>query len=130
GLPRRRRSRAGARRLLRPARGERRHTHPEGDRGQVGGRRAATLLLSSAIPSRTRYHPDRSTAPLRPDRLLVASCLAALLAMASACPATAVTGNGRLQIHHIDVVQAHRLPICSPLGQTGLVEDGGYTACT
>jgi beta-lactamase superfamily II metal-dependent hydrolase len=69
---------------------------------------------------------------LRPDRRFVACCLAGLIAgaVAFASPARAVSGNGRLQVHHIDVGQGDGLLIISPLGQTALVDDGVYTDCT
>lgn len=65
-----------------------------------------------------------------PPRILAAACLAAGMVMALPPPATAVTGNGRLQIHHIDVGQGDGLLIISPEGQTAMVDDGVYTDCT
>lgn len=50
--------------------------------------------------------------------------------LAAPRPAHAVTGNGRLQIHHIDVGQGDGALIISPLGQTAMVDDGVYTDCT
>lgn len=63
-------------------------------------------------------------------RHLAAACLAACFALVPVSPAGAVTGTGRLQIHHIDVGQGDGLLIISPLGQTALVDDGVYTDCT
>src|SRR5262245_58976492 len=39
-------------------------------------------------------------------------------------------GNGKLQIHHIDVGQGDGMLLVSPLGQTALFDDGVYTDCT
>src|SRR5207247_3811931 len=60
----------------------------------------------------------------------LAAVLVSALALAPTSPARAVTGNGRLQIHHVDVGQGDGLLIISPLGQTALVDDGTYTNCT
>ena len=44
--------------------------------------------------------------------------------------ALAVVGNGKLQIHHVDVGQGDGALIISPLGQVALVDDGTYTDCS
>ena len=57
-------------------------------------------------------------------------------AVATACafllvPAVAFAlGNGKLQIHHIDVGQGDGALLISPNGQTALFDDGTYTNCT
>jgi len=43
--------------------------------------------------------------------------------------AAAQIGNGKLQIHHIDVGQGDGALIVSPLGQLALVDDGLYSNC-
>lgn len=46
-------------------------------------------------------------------------------------PAAALAlGNGKLQIHHIDVGQGDGALLISPNGQTALFDDGVYTNCT
>ncbi|HEY6196778.1 MAG TPA: FlgD immunoglobulin-like domain containing protein [Candidatus Eisenbacteria bacterium] len=47
-------------------------------------------------------------------------------------PATAlaIVGNGKLQIHHIDVGQGDGALLISPNGQTALFDDGTYTDCS
>ncbi len=56
--------------------------------------------------------------------------LAALL-LSLLLPATALAlGNGKLQIHHVDVGQGDGTLLISPLGQTALFDDGVYTDCT
>jgi len=39
-------------------------------------------------------------------------------------------GNGKLQIHHIDVGQGDGILLISPLGETALIDDGTYTDCS
>ena len=39
-------------------------------------------------------------------------------------------GNGKLQIHHVDIGQGDGMLLISPLGQTALFDDGTYTNCT
>ncbi len=58
--------------------------------------------------------------------------LPALLAIAILLPtaAPAITGNGKLQIHHIDVGQGDGALLISPNGQTVLFDDGNYLDCT
>jgi len=63
---------------------------------------------------------------LRPLRLLLAAALVLLLAPALALAA----GNGKLQIHHIDVGQGDGILIISPLGETALIDDGNYLDCS
>jgi len=60
--------------------------------------------------------------PLRP--LGAAWLAAALLTLAPAVPAGAVTPNGRLQIIHLDVGQGDGAVIISPLGQVALIDEG------
>lgn len=63
--------------------------------------------------------------PVAPRQWLVVALLALFL------PATALAlGNGKLQIHHIDVGQGDGTLLISPLGQTALFDDGVYTNCT
>jgi beta-lactamase superfamily II metal-dependent hydrolase len=60
-----------------------------------------------------------------------AFALAALLALALLpTAARAITGNGKLQIHHIDVGQGDGALLISPNGQTALFDDGNYLNCT
>jgi beta-lactamase superfamily II metal-dependent hydrolase len=62
---------------------------------------------------------------LRPRGWLAAAALLLLL------PALAqAAGNGKLQIHHVDVGQGDAILIVSPLGETALVDDGTYTDCS
>ena len=70
--------------------------------------------------------PDRWPGrALRPLRWLLPAVLVLLL------PALALAaGNGKLQIHHVDVGQADAILIISPLGETALVDDGAYTDCS
>lgn len=71
--------------------------------------------------------PDRwLSRTLRPLRWLAPAALALLLLPALALAA----GNGKLQIHHIDVGQGDGILIISPLGETALVDDGTYTDCS
>jgi beta-lactamase superfamily II metal-dependent hydrolase len=63
---------------------------------------------------------------LSPLRWLVAAALALLLVPALALAA----GNGKLQIHHVDVGQGDAILVISPLGETALVDDGTYTDCS
>lgn len=44
--------------------------------------------------------------------------------------AHAIAGNGKLQIHHIDVGQGDGALLISPNGQTALFDDGNYLNCT
>ncbi|MFN8587886.1 MAG: hypothetical protein U0704_08770 [Candidatus Eisenbacteria bacterium] len=44
--------------------------------------------------------------------------------------AHAIAGNGKLQIHHIDVGQGDGLLLISPNGQTALFDSGNYLSCT
>lgn len=43
--------------------------------------------------------------------------------------ALALTGNGKLQIHHMDVGQGDGMLLVSPNGETALFDDGVYTNC-
>ncbi len=58
----------------------------------------------------------------RPDRTV--SLLIALLVVSLAVPALAVTGNGRLQVIHLDVGQGDGAVIISPLGEVAMIDDG------
>lgn len=57
------------------------------------------------------------------SRLFV-GLLTAILLIALAPCALAVVGNGKLQIHHVDVAQGDGAVIISPLGQVAIVDDG------
>ena len=61
-----------------------------------------------------------------PSRCVLRAAFIALLAPALAFG----QGNGKLQIHHIDVGQGDGMLLISPLGQTALFDDGVYTDCT
>ena len=63
---------------------------------------------------------------LRALRLLIPAALLLLLIPALARAA----GNGKLQIHHIDVGQGDGILVISPLGETALIDDGTYTDCS
>jgi beta-lactamase superfamily II metal-dependent hydrolase len=63
---------------------------------------------------------------LRSPRWIVSAALTLLLVPALALAA----GNGKLQIHHIDVGQGDAILIISPLGETALVDDGNYSDCS
>ena len=64
---------------------------------------------------------------LRPfARVLVAVLLALRLPVA----ALAIPGNGKLQLHFIDVGQGDGVLLISPNGQTALFDDGNYLSCT
>jgi len=74
----------------------------------------------------------RSGDLLKAGRLLApafALLLVASLALLAPC-ALAGVGNGKLQIHHVDVGQGDGALIISPLGQVALVDDGEYTDCS
>ncbi len=64
------------------------------------------------------FHPPRSIMPL----LLIALLLPGTGALAQ-------LGNGKLQIHQIDVGQGDAALIVSPLGQLAIVDDGDYSNC-
>ncbi|HVP14611.1 MAG TPA: T9SS type A sorting domain-containing protein [Terriglobales bacterium] len=63
---------------------------------------------------------------LRSLRSFLPVALLLLLAPALALAA----GNGKLQIHHIDVGQGDGILVISPLGETALIDDGTYTDCS
>ncbi|MFH0777128.1 MAG: FlgD immunoglobulin-like domain containing protein, partial [Candidatus Eisenbacteria bacterium] len=63
-------------------------------------------------------------------RLTVAVGVVLLLLGAWVPCAFAPPGNGKLQIHHIDIGQGDGILIVSPLGQLALVDDGTYTNCS
>ena len=55
---------------------------------------------------------------------------ASLIALLVPVAAFAIAGNGKLQIHHIDVGQGDGALLISPNGQTALFDDGNYLNCT
>src|SRR5262245_1651553 len=59
-------------------------------------------------------------------RLTSAAAFALLLAPALVF----ALGNGKLQIHHVDVGQGDGALVISPLGETAFFDDGTYTNCT
>ncbi len=63
-------------------------------------------------------------------RSLRRSLSAALLLSFLPAAAFAIAGNGKLQIHHIDVGQGDGALVISPNGQTALFDDGNYLNCT
>ena len=67
-----------------------------------------------SIPSRTRH---------------VATLLVLLLPVMLTTGVEAQIGNGKLQIHHIDVGQGDGALIVSPLGQLAIVDDGTSSNC-
>lgn len=60
-------------------------------------------------------------------RLALLTTLFVLLAPASLF---AAVGNGKLQIHHVDVGQGDGALVITPGGQTALFDDGTYVNCT
>lgn len=65
-----------------------------------------------------------------PRRRFALTGMLAVLALALApLAAQAVTGNGKLQIHHIKVGQGDGMILISPNGQTAMFDDGVYTNC-
>jgi beta-lactamase superfamily II metal-dependent hydrolase len=60
---------------------------------------------------------------------LIPIFIVALLTLCAPC-VLAGLGNGKLQIHHIDVGQGDGAIIISPQGQIVLVDDGTYTNCS
>ncbi len=65
-----------------------------------------------------------------PSRVRHAVTLSALLLpVLLTTGAAAQPGNGKLQIHHIDVGQGDGALIVSPLGQLAIVDDGTYSNC-
>ncbi len=71
----------------------------------------------------------RSCAGFRPAVALTAALFAFAIALAPVA-AHAIAGNGKLQIHHIDVGQGDGMLLISPNGQTALFDDGNYLSCT
>ena len=67
---------------------------------------------------------------MSPKHIAAAACLAAALSGALPTLAGAALGNGRLQIHHIDVGQGDGAIIISPQGQTALIDEGVYSDCS
>jgi beta-lactamase superfamily II metal-dependent hydrolase len=63
------------------------------------------------------------------DKRLSLLLPALLFTLLLATGAAAQPGNGKLQIHHIDVGQGDGALIISPLGQLALVDDGLYSNC-
>lgn len=73
-----------------------------------------------------RRNPTRSRRLASCGWRLVSSTLTLLLVPAVCC----ALGNGKLQIHHIDVGQGDGALLISPGGQTVLFDDGTYTNCS
>src|SRR4030095_12956670 len=71
--------------------------------------------------------PRAPRSVLRSLRRAFGAALASLLVPAVAL---AISGNGKLQVHHIDVGQGDGALIISPHGQTALFDDGNYLSCT
>ncbi|MCC6652236.1 MAG: MBL fold metallo-hydrolase, partial [Candidatus Eisenbacteria bacterium] len=67
----------------------------------------------------------RARSPIRSAILATLFALALLPALAHA-----IAGNGKLQIHHIDVGQGDGVLVISPNGQTALFDSGNYLSCT
>ncbi len=66
------------------------------------------------------------TRVFRPLRPILWAALVSLLV-----PALALAlGNGKLQIHHVDIGQGDGMLLISPNGQTALFDDGQYLNCT
>ena len=67
-----------------------------------------------------------------PSALRTLRCLAGVAIVSFLLPAAAhaIAGNGKLQIHHIDVGQGDGALLISPNGQTALFDDGVYTDCS
>src|ERR1041385_8070874 len=70
-------------------------------------------------PTRPRIRAGRRLALLSTVVLLAAVPASAL----------AITGNGMLQIHHVDVGQGDGCLVITPGGQTALFDDGTYVNC-
>ncbi len=66
----------------------------------------------------------------RTSRAALPALLALLAALLLPGAAHAIAGNGKLQIHHIDVGQGDGALLISPNGQTALFDDGNYLNCT
>ena len=64
---------------------------------------------------------------LRSLRRVAGVAIVSLLVPAAAF---AIAGNGKLQIHHIDVGQGDGALLISPNGQTALFDDGNYLNCS
>lgn len=63
------------------------------------------------------------------SRLWFSGLTAAMLGLTPAA-ALAVTGNGKLQLHHMKIGQGDGILLISPNGQTALFDNGVYTNCT
>lgn len=63
------------------------------------------------------------------SRFALTLLIAALSLAIVPLTAMAVTGNGKLQIHHINVGQGDGMLLISPNGQTALFDNGVYTNC-
>jgi len=62
-------------------------------------------------------------------RFLIAIFVVSLLTLWAPCLLAGI-GNGKLQIHHVDVGQGDGAIIISPQGQIALVDDGTYNNCS
>lgn len=79
--------------------------------------------------SRCRSSVPAPTVPHLAFPPLLATVVAALFLVM--LPATVLAlGNGKLQIHHVNVGQGDGILLISPLGQTALFDDGQYLNCT
>ena len=65
----------------------------------------------------------------RISRFLRQAAAAALMLLLAPAAVLAL-GNGKLQIHHVDIGQGDGALLISPNGQTALFDDGTYTDCT
>lgn len=72
----------------------------------------------------------RTRRSLRPALRATFAAVFALLVAATPPLAHAIAGNGKLQIHHIDVGQGDGMLLVSPNGQTALFDNGNYLSCT
>jgi beta-lactamase superfamily II metal-dependent hydrolase len=86
--------------------------------------RPQSLRRRSSVPASSASHRA-------PFRLLACAVVALVLAASAATPLVAFAlGNGKLQIHHVNVDQGDGILLISPLGQTALFDDGNYLGCT
>ena len=88
--------------------------------------RAPRFVPQEEVTPMRRFHVRWPGRTLRSLRLLIPAALVLLLVPALALAA----GNGKLQVHHIDVGQGDGILLISPLGETALFDDGTYTDCS
>jgi len=80
--------------------------------------RPQSLRRRSSVPASSASHHA-------PFRLRGFAVVALVLAVSAATPLVAFAlGNGKLQIHHVNVDQGDGILLISPLGQTALFDDG------